>query len=287
VVFRAADRLAPRVAGRITRDLWFTAPPRMEPAPLPPGGTPFSVTAQGAEVRGHVFGDGPVVYFMHGWGGRGSQFADFVEPLVASGHRVVLFDAPSHGDSAPGPAGPGRTHGVEFGKALDAVFDRYGPAEAVVAHSLGTVATYLCLRFGWLGTERLVLLAPMVEAQTLVDQFQAILGFGARTRAAYDRAVAEFVGLPLADFDAIVQAGHTAPVPTLVVHDRADRQTPYADAQRLVAALPDAELVTTDGLGHRRILRDHGVVARVVEFVSQSRGAGSTTASPRRARLTA
>jgi pimeloyl-ACP methyl ester carboxylesterase len=266
-VFRAADRLAPRVAGRIARDLWFTAPPRMERSPLPPGGSPFSVTAQGSEVRGHVFGDGPTVYFMHGWGGRGSQFADFVEPLVASGHRVVLFDAPSHGDSAPGAAGPGRTHGVEFGKALDAVFDRYGPAEAVVAHSLGTIATYLSLRFGWLGTQRLVLLAPMVEAQTLFDQFQAILGFGTRTRRAFDRAVDDFVGLPLEDFDAIHQSAHTDQVPTLVVHDRGDRQTPYADAERLAAALPDARLVTTDGLGHRRILRDPAVVGEVVDFV--------------------
>ena len=265
--FRSADLLVPRMAGRIARDLWFTAPPRMAEAPLPPGGEPFTVTAQGAAVRGHVFGDGPVVYFVHGWGGRGSQFAAFVEPLVAAGHRVVLFDGPSHGGSEPGPAGPGRTHGVELGKALDAVFDRFGPAEAVVAHSLGTIATYLCLRFGGLGTHRLVLLAPMVEAQTLFDQFQAILGFGTRTRRAFDRAVDEFVSIPIGEFDAIRQSAHTDPVPTLVVHDRGDRQTPYADAERLVGALPDARLVTTDGLGHRRILRDRAVVAEVVDFV--------------------
>lgn len=270
--FRAADLLAPRLAGRMACRLWFRLPPPMQGAPLPPGAEPFTVTAQGAAVRGHSWGDGATtVYLVHGWGGLGSQLAAFVEPLVAAGHRVVLFDAPAHGASDPGPSGPGRTHGVEIGKALDAVFARFGPAEAVVAHSLGTIATYLALRFGWLGTERLVLIAPMVEAQSLFSQFQAALGFGDRTRRAFDREVDRFVGLPVGEFDAIVQAGHVRPVPTLVVADVDDRQTPYADAQRLVAALPEATLVTTGGLGHRRILRDPGVVSRVVEFVG-SRG---------------
>jgi pimeloyl-ACP methyl ester carboxylesterase len=265
--FRSADLLAPRLAGRTARDLWFTVPPMPAATPLPPGAEPFSVTLHGAQVRGHVFGDGPVVYLVHGWGGRGGQLAAFVEPLVAAGHRVVVFDAPSHGDSDAGVAGPRRTHGVELGQALDAVFARFGPAEAVVAHSLGAVSTYLALRFGWLGTRRLVLVAPMVDAESLFDQFQAALGFGRRTRRAFDRQVDDFVGIPVAEFDAIVQASHVDPVPTLVVHDRGDRQTPYADAERLVAALPDARLVTTESLGHRRILRDPAVVAAVVDFV--------------------
>ena len=252
--FRLADLVSPGLAGRIARDLWFAVPPRMAPARLPDGGVAFEVESLGAAVRGHVWGAGPVVYLVHGWGGRGSQLASFVEPLLSRGFRVVMFDAPAHGDSDPGPAGPGRTHGVEFGKALDAVFARFGPADAVVAHSLGAISTYLTLRFGWLSTRRLVLLAPMVAAEPLFDQFQRSLGFGARTRKAFDRELEEFVGIPMAEFDATYQAARVDPVPTLVVHDRGDRQTPYADAARLVASLPDARLVTTDGLGHRRIL---------------------------------
>ena len=267
LAFRAGDRLAPELTGRRACDLWFTVPPPFAASPLPPGGEPFTVTAQGAAVRGHVWGAGPVVYLVHGWGGRGSQLAGFVEPLVATGHRVVLFDGPSHGDSDAGPAGPRRTHGVELGRALDAVAARFGPAEAVVAHSLGTIATYLALRFGWLGTRRLVLIAPMVEATSLFDGFQAALGFGERTRAAFDRAVDELVGIPVADFDARKQAAHVDAVTTLVVHDRGDRQTSYDDARSLVAALPDAQLVTTEGLGHRRILRDPDVIARVAAFI--------------------
>ena len=157
---------------------------------------------------------------------------------------------------SPGPSGPGRTHGVEMGKALDAVAARFGPAHTVVAHSLGTIATYLAIRHGWLGTGRLVLVAPMVEAGSLVDQFQRHLGFGPRTRRAFETDAHALVGLPISEFDARFQAAHADPVPTLVVHDRDDRQTPYADAVALVDGLPHADLMTTEGLGHRRVLRD-------------------------------
>lgn len=265
--FRHGEHLAPRRTGRLARDLWFSAPPRMDALPVPDGGEPFVLDVQGHPVRGHTWGEGTPVYLMHGWGGRGAQFAALVEPLVAVGHRVVMIDAPSHGDSDHGPAGPRRTHGIEFARALDAAFLRYGPAEAVVAHSLGTIATYLALRFGWLGTRRLVLIAPMVHAQPLFDGFQAALGFGPRTRRAFDRSVEDLVGVPVGGFDAVVQAGHLEPIPTLVVADRDDRQTPYADAVELAAAV-DAPLITTDGLGHRRILGDPGVVRAVVGFVT-------------------
>jgi pimeloyl-ACP methyl ester carboxylesterase len=268
--FRGLDLVAPSRAGRIARDLWFTVPPRLAAEPLPDGGDAFAVDAMGATVRGHVWGSGPVVYLVHGWGGNGAQLAAFVRPLLAEGYQVVMFDAPAHGDSEHGPAGPRRTHGVEFGKALDAVFARFGPAEAVIAHSLGAISTYLTLRFGWLSTRRLVLLAPMVAAEPLFDQFQRALGFGARTRRSFDRHLDAFVGIPMAEFDATFQATHVEPVPTLVVHDRGDRQTPWADAGRLVGSLPDARLVTTEGLGHRRILTDPRVVREVTAFLREA-----------------
>jgi pimeloyl-ACP methyl ester carboxylesterase len=266
---RYAEHVAPRRAGRMALDLWFAAPPRMAELPVPEHGEAFTVQSQGATIRGLVWGRGPVVYLMHGWGGRGSQFAAFVEPLVRSGHRVVMFDAPAHGASDHGPAGPRRTNGVEFARALDDVFTRFGPAEAVVAHSLGTIATYLALRFGWLGTERLVFIAPMVESVSLFDGYQSAVGFGPRTRRAFDRALLDWIGIPVAEFDARVQAGHVDPVPTLVVADRDDRQTPYSDAADLAETL-GASLVTTQALGHRKILREPQVVRQVVEFIIRS-----------------
>ncbi|HET6165496.1 MAG TPA: alpha/beta fold hydrolase [Marmoricola sp.] len=270
--FRYGEHVVPGRVGRVAQDLWFSAPPRMAELPVPDGGDPFEVVAQGHVVRGTVWGesDGPVVYLVHGWGGRGSQFGALVEPLLDTGHRVVMFDAPAHGDSDHGPAGPRSTNGVEFARALDAVFCRFGPAEAVVAHSMGTIATYLAIRFGWLGTQRLVLVAPMVQFTGLLDQFQDALGFGPRSRRALERGVTDFVGIPVAEFDARVQSAHVEPLPTLVLTDRGDRQTPYDDVVDLAETI-GAPLITTEGLGHRKILRDPETVRTIVEFVTGAR----------------
>ena len=233
---------------------------------MPSGGAAFEVEAQGHAVRGLVWGEDlagspTTVYLVHGWGGRGAQFAAMVTPLVEAGHRVVMFDAPAHGDSDHGPAGPGRTNGVEFAKALDAVFCRFGPAEAVVAHSMGTISTYLALRYGWLGAERLVFIAPMVEAESLFDQFQRALGFGPRVRARVrprGRRVRRRAGAPSSTPASRPQ--HVDALPTLVITDRGDRQTAYADVVDFAESI-EAPLVTTEGLGHRKILRDPAVVA--------------------------
>ncbi|WP_183407043.1 alpha/beta fold hydrolase [Nocardioides marmorisolisilvae] len=287
--FKYAEHVAPGYAGRVANDLWFTAPPRMGDLPVPAGGRSFSVLSQGATVVGQVWGEGfrqaqpaqaaqpttarapKTVYLMHGWGGRGAQFGALVEPLVEAGYQVVMFDAPSHGDSGiVERTGERRTHGIEFARALDAVFDEFGPAEAVIAHSLGTISTYLDLRFGWLGTNRLVFIAPMTDAMSLFDGFQAALGFGPRTRAAMEAATRDFTGLPVTEFDATLQSRYLdEPLPTFVVHDRDDRQTPYADAKAFASAV-GAEFMGTEGLGHRKVLRDPEVIKRVVEFVSTS-----------------
>lgn len=263
---RLRSAIVPGRAGRQAAELWFTVPPA--PAEeVPAGGLRFTVGALDNHVVGRVWGDGPVVYLVHGWGGRGSQLAAYVDPLVAAGHRVVMFDAPGHGDSPAGPSGPGRANGVELARALDAVAARFGPAHTVIAHSMGAIATYLTLRHGWLGTGRLVLLAPMVEAASLVDGFSDALALGRRARRSFEERIADTVGFPVSEFDARVQAAHVDAVPTLVVADLSDRQTTYDQALRLVRALPDVRLVTTDALGHRRLLADPAVVRQVLGFV--------------------
>ena len=55
-------------------------------------------------------------------------------------------------------------------------------------------------------------------------------------------------------------------MPTLVVHDRGDSINRFADGQAYCEAIGDAQLLATDGLGHRRILKDAQVIGRVAIF---------------------
>ena len=263
--FRTLEHTAPALGARWA-DRWWFALPTSTIGELPPAGTPFEVQSQGRTVRGHRWGSGPVVYLVHGWGGNETQLAKLVPPLVAAGFTVVTHDAPSHGTSDPG-AVPGQSHAVEMGHALDAVAAVHGPAHAVVAHSMGGLATGLALRYGWLGTDRLALVAPMVRIGDHLPTLEAGLGFGARTRDRLKRRAYDRVGLAVEDVD-FVRIGEEIERPELlVIHDREDRSARYESAVQLVDSWAGARLTTTDGLGHQRILRDDAVVRQVVAFV--------------------
>jgi pimeloyl-ACP methyl ester carboxylesterase len=270
--FWLLERTAPALGARWAERLWFTIPRDRRPARRLPDGERFQAPVPGGRsVAGWSWGDGDPVYLVHGWGGSAGQLGAFVEPLVRAGYRVVAFDAPSHGASPPGPSGPRSSTILEFAAALRAVAGVHGPAHAMVGHSLGCAATAVAMRDG-LAAARAVFVAPLVDATPYTHGFAARFGFGERVRT---RMVARFerrFGMPLSAFDLTATAARQPAPPLLVAHDRDDRETRWADSRALARAWPEARLLTTTGLGHRRILADPQVVAEVVRFV---RGEGA------------
>jgi pimeloyl-ACP methyl ester carboxylesterase len=59
--------------------------------------------------------------------------------------------------------------------------------------------------------------------------------------------------------------------PTLLIHDPADPEVPYSQAEAVAAARPNAALVPFDGLGHHRIARDPEVMTAALDFLSGRR----------------
>jgi pimeloyl-ACP methyl ester carboxylesterase len=266
--FGALERVAPAVGVRWATSLWLTVPRfagRARPA-VPPG-TPFTVDVRNRKVRGMVWGSGPTVYLVHGWGGASAQLLPFVTPLVGGGHKVVTFDALSHGASDPGELGPRRTTIPEMARSFMAVVRAHGRPRGVIAHSAGASSTFYALRDG-LRPEKLVFLSPMAQPTELTMVFAATLGFGERVRTGMTRRVGELAGAPWDDFDMPKMVTRIAPPPLLTFHDPADRETRYADSVALAKVWPDAELVTAENLGHWRLLRDPATITRAVEFVT-------------------
>jgi pimeloyl-ACP methyl ester carboxylesterase len=266
--FTLLERFAPGLGARWAESLWFRIPPaRGRHQRLAPPGRPFRVPVLGATVAGETWGEGPAVYLVHGWGGWRGQLDALVAPLTAAGYRVVAFDAPSHGDSDPGPEGPGRSSVLELAAALAAVAAAHGPAAAVVAHSLGATATAFAMRDG-LAADRAVFVSPMADPLPYTRAFAARLGFGERVRARLVDRIERRVAMPMSAFSVPAVAGQIATPPLLLVHDRLDSETGWSDSAAIARAWPAARLVTTSGLGHRRILRDPAVVAGVTGFLT-------------------
>lgn len=263
--FRTLCALAPPLAERWAERLFFT-PARREPSDTLretlSTGQPFTLDFEGRRLRGWTWGEGESIYFMHGWAGRADQFGAFVPALVAAGYKVVGFDAPGHGESEGR-----RSSLLEFARSLTAVVERHGPARAVIAHSLGGVATALAMRRG-LPVGRAIFVGTPSDPSRYFRNFLDTLGMPAARRAAMEARLEAKHDFRWDELS-LPKLASSLLAPLLVVHDRADSEVPWSEGQLIVGAWHGARLLTTSGLGHRRILRDDAVVASIIDFVSE------------------
>jgi pimeloyl-ACP methyl ester carboxylesterase len=211
---------------------------------------------------------------MHGWGGYGAQLGSFVEPLIEAGFRVALFDALGHGASAASSLGFRQSSFIDFAGGLEAIRSAFGPLFGVVAHSGGALATGIALR-GGLSVERLVLLAPMATPALYADRFDRALGVPARVGERWRARAERRVGLGLLDLNLVPIARERSVPPTLLVHDRDDREVPFSESEAIHGAWPRATLFPTESLGHRRILRDATVIDQVTRFLATAKQAAA------------
>ena len=59
-------------------------------------------------------------------------------------------------------------------------------------------------------------------------------------------------------------------IPTLVIHDSDDDEVPVSCAHNIRQNLEQGEILITNGLGHRRILKDSHVLNRIIEFTKRN-----------------
>jgi pimeloyl-ACP methyl ester carboxylesterase len=258
--FPHLSRLAPRVAGAAADWLFFTPTNKVRGTSWPDGGRAFAVDVDGVLVRGRAFGEGPVVFLVHGWAGDGAQMSAFVEPLVARGYSVVGWDAPGHGAS-----GGWRSSFVTLARAVHAVAGIFGAPHAVVAHSLGGSAAVLAARQG-LPVSRLCLVGTPARPIDWIESFVGLLGLGPEAVAHLRHRSETRLGVSWDALDVPPMAAEVH-VPTLLVQDANDKEVAPMNVDKLAAAMPHAEVLHTTGLGHRRVLRDASVLAAVVDHI--------------------
>jgi pimeloyl-ACP methyl ester carboxylesterase len=269
---RALSAVAPALAARLAARLFVTPPRHDRPAREARAlatARPGVVEVGPRRVRTWSWGDGPTVLLVHGWGGRGSQLARFVGPLVAVGCSVTTFDAPGHGDSDGAEATL-----PDLVAALRAVARRHGPIHGVIAHSIGAAATARAL-YEDLRAGAVVFLGPPADLVTASFRFADMLGLSRRVRELMQRRLEARGGVPWETFD-VTRLAVCQATPLLVIHDRGDAEVPWQQGTAIARAWPDAELLATDGLGHRRILRDPSVVAAATSFIASRPAAESS-----------
>jgi len=261
---RALSAVAPAMAAKRAARLFTTPPTARRPAAevgLLATARARPMRVGGRRIETWAWGAGPSVLLVHGWGGRGTQLGALVGPLVSRGFSVVAFDAPGHGASDPGTVTI-----PEITAAIREVAASRGPLAALVAHSVGGTAAVRALWEG-LDAGAVVLVGPAADLVTPSLRFSETFGFSRAVRERMHRCIEERVGQSWAVFDA-VELAPALTAPALVIHDRGDAEIPWQHGAAIAGAWRGAKMLMTEGLGHRRILRDPDVVAAAAAFVA-------------------
>jgi pimeloyl-ACP methyl ester carboxylesterase len=267
---RITGRFSRRIGGWFAARLWFTPwkAPLSERAVAREaawleGTEQLRIPFQGGELTGFVAGVGPTVVLVHGWGERASTMGAFVAPLVDAGYRVAAIDLPGHGGSKGT-----ETHLLAQAEAIAATANGLGGVDTVIAHSMGAMGAMLAIEQG-LRPRRVALLAPAVRAAHALGKFKVLFALRDRAADGLRAHIERHFGADIWERLSSDRIAQGLDIPALIVHDDEDPQIDAADGALLARAWNGARFVSTQGLGHVKVVRDAETIDRVVDFIAE------------------
>jgi pimeloyl-ACP methyl ester carboxylesterase len=222
--------------------------------------------APDGEVIAYHWGDfkrEPTVVLTHGWNGWAQQMERFVAPLQERGLAVIAFDHLAHGASAGN-----RSSLPVMIRTLQHVFSEVPNLVGVIAHSLGAAATASVLASSRRELHGAVLIAPPSDPRPYLTRLARMMGAPKALTPQIEQAAGHMAGVELKRLVADPWTVRRIRTPLMIVHDVDDGEVPISNGYAYTMG-SRARVLATDGLGHRRILRDLHVVHQAVGFVSQ------------------
>ena len=201
----------------------------------------------------------PYVLLAHGWSSFGLRFLPWVARLRQSGLAVVTFDQPGHGYST------GQLCTLpDFINTIHAVGRRYGNAALAVGHSLGGAAVALAQAEIW-HAKRVVVIAPAADMVSQAERFMRYTRLGEHLREQFFGWHERATGVNAHDLE-VYRHLPALGQPCLIVHDLEDTEVPWGDGELYARHWHNARLLTTQGLGHHRVLDAPDVIEAVLAF---------------------
>ena len=253
-------RMVPAMAARA----WFTPPPLSERRRQMwdrslEGTESITIDLDGKPLNGFRHGEGPLVFLVHGWGGRAAQMGQLARSVADHGFTVVAIDFPGHGDQKWDTSDV-----FQMSSALNQLVAQLGAPQAVIAHSLGAMA--VAYAFQGAMPERVVLLAPMLDINEALDTFANRAQLMPWTAALLKRRLRRFCG----DSWAVFAAGtdtNFGDADVWVVLDPDDPDTRFESSAVLAAVRDRTSLMVADSKGHNGVLADEEVAGKVGRFL--------------------
>lgn len=205
---------------------------------------------------------GKKVLLAHGWSGRGTQMYRIAETLHKDGYHVVAYDAPAHGKSS------GKKTNILQMIATIAHLDATHEFDYLIGHSFGGMAIYNYCKTPN-NVKKVVTLGAADNMRTIFDNYMLSVGLQQKTSERMTSYFEKKYALKIDDYSPFVVV-QKLQIPTLILHDEGDYDVRVDCADNLAKHHPNASIIKTKGLGHRKILRDENVMQQIKSFIQKS-----------------
>lgn len=202
-----------------------------------------------------------LVLLAHGWESRGTQMYGFVPKLLEQGYNVIAIDMPAHGQSFGNKANP-----LKFAETIMLAEKKFGQFEAIIGHSMGAGAIGISVYLG-LNSSKLVLISGPGSIESVLKRFCKFIGISTKSTDLFLTYIGEYVGMSPIELDEKLLQMRSS-IPTLVIHDKNDLEVPFKDTNSTLTIFTNSELLITNGLGHRKILKSDIVLSKVNDFLN-------------------
>ena len=218
---------------------------------------------KGETVRCYQWGEGRPILLVHGWMGRATQFRKLIVQLNNMGYACYAFDGIGHGRSTGK-----KTSILDFADVVELFYEKYGKFDAVVGHSLGGVAV-LYARTKFELTDRVITLASPAIGRAIVEEYGARVNANLDHFPSTNKYIKDAYGRNFEDYTAeFIVRKLGSEVDHTHFHDLEDQQATFHHAEAIVRNRPETKLITTQGLGHNRILKDDDVIKQVIALIT-------------------
>ena len=221
------------------------------------------IPSLGYEVMVYTYGYSKTkVLLAHGWSGRGTQMYAIADKILENGMMIISFDGPAHGLSK------GKTTSqADFVKTIEFLNSTYGPFEAAIGHSFGSISLLKSVSNG-LKLNKLVVIGTEFTItniiENLIDSLQLKSSIVHKLKKKLDQKYKGDI-----EFYSAANSAKNVTIPTLILHDTKDKNVDVSSAYKIRQNLVNGELLVTNGLGHHRILRDKDIIDKLVEFIKR------------------
>lgn len=203
----------------------------------------------------------PLVLLCHGWQSRGTTFYVLIDALVATGFKVLAWNAPAHG-SSPG----NKTDIFDMTKALleDLKQQNLRPV-AFVGHSMGGAILGILGKYINLPKPIVMISSP----SQILPVFQKFFDASHLPKKVQDLVFSRInqLGDYTLDEISLVNCQLQHEESALIIHDKSDKQVAFSEFEKLQTVWKKAHFHATNNLGHNRILRDEKIAELITQHI--------------------